>query len=61
MKTVEKNKEKTTVQNYVLYTPGTSILKYVRSGKVTGGLIGEKADKAFYRLLDTTTEIRIQP
>jgi hypothetical protein len=51
----------TGVQDYVLYTPSTSILRYVRGGKVTGGLIGEKADMAFFKLLETTTEIRIHP
>lgn len=61
MKTKEKNTTKTKVQNYIQYSPTTQQLEYVRAGKITGGLRGKNADREFFKLLDTDTEIRLQP
>ena len=54
-------KEKIEVKNYVLYSPQSRILRYIRNGKDTGGLIGPVAERTFISLLDTDEEIRLRP
>jgi hypothetical protein len=58
MKTKEKNTN-TTVDTYMLYRPQTQQLVFIRHGKITGGLAGDVAEKAFARHLEGEMEIRI--